>query len=120
MCIRAPLIVLLLLGAGNSIVFEVLRHVDTGDISNRKGGYIFDFENLVTDGNLFYSIVKTTLVKLRTVNIFSMVFSEFVLCCFLQSDRTGHSGHLIVDKYSHLKVQSSPQSFSKWPIIVFV
>merc|ERR1712106_176077 len=30
MCIRAPLIVLLVLGIGNSIVFEVLRHIGAG------------------------------------------------------------------------------------------
>ena len=35
-CIRAPLIVLLLLGAGNSIVFEVLRHVNV-EVTTRKG-----------------------------------------------------------------------------------
>ena len=57
MCIRAPLIVLLLLGAGNSIVFEVLRHIDTPDISNRKRGFIT------------FSFLDQTIFRIPVLNI---------------------------------------------------
>ena len=40
MCIRAPLIVLLVLGIGNSIVFEVLRHIGAGADADMPIGVI--------------------------------------------------------------------------------